>query len=343
MRLWGILAAGLLVISGNAASADVFAVAGVAADGSAQTAAQARDPAVLDAQRRALRTLLERLTAPGDHARLPRVDDRRLATLVQSVEIQTEQSAAQRWSGQIAVRFMPDQVRSLLRGAGIPFTETTARPHLALPIIRTPAGAVLWEADNPWRDALKLVAGAGLVPLVIPTGDGADRATTAERAAAGTVEPALGERYRARVLIAQATGGPQALLVAAWVAGEPGERIEFRVDGGDAFRRAADELTQRLDARWKTVSLAPDAPSPGALLVKLPITSLADWVQVRAALGDIALIKTATPRLVSRSAVIVELDHTGGIAQLQAALAERDLGLAESDGEWVLSRGRPVR
>ncbi len=343
MRFYGVLAAVLLIIGVAPVRADVFAVAGVAAEGTAQTAAQARDPAVLDAQRRALRTLLERLTAPGDHARLPRVDDRRLATLVQSVQIQTEQSAAQRWSGQIAVRFAPDAVRGLLRDAGIAFTETTARPHVVLPIIRTQAGPTLWEADNPWRDALRLVAGAGLVPLLLPRGDEADRATTAERAAAGTVEPTLGERYRARVLIAQATGGPQAVLVAAWVAGEPGERIEFRVDGGDAFRRAADELTQRLDARWKSVSLTPNTGSPGALLVKLAITSLNEWVQVRAALSDIALIKTATPRLLSRSAVIVEIDHTGGIPQLQAALAERDLGLAESEGEWVLSRGRPVR
>ncbi|MDX2104517.1 MAG: DUF2066 domain-containing protein [Alphaproteobacteria bacterium] len=344
LKLLRLIGCAMLVLAAVPVRADVFTIAGLAVEASAQSAAQARDQALLEGQRRAIRALLERLAGREDFARLPRVDDAGLASLVQSLEIISERSAAQRWSGQIAVRFVPDAVRALLRDAGIGFAETTARPVLVLPVWRTPTGLVLWEQDNPWREALAALRGSGLVPILVPRGEPADRETTVERAVAGVVDPALGPRYRAGVMVAQVTGSAEAgLLLAA--SRSDGERIEARIDGPDAFRKAADLLSQRLEADWKAQSLvSPDRSADGTLSVRAPITGLPDWIALRAALGDIALIRTAHPRLITRQAVLLEVAHAGTIDQLQAALGQRDLTLTDVDGEWVLARrGGPSR
>src|SRR3546814_5337389 len=83
-----------------------------------------------------------------------------------------------RYLADLTFRFNPDQVRSLLRGAGVPFAETRSKPVVVLPVFGdSAAGPTLWTGTNPWRDVWAQRRGDdGLVPLTVPLGDLGDLA-----------------------------------------------------------------------------------------------------------------------------------------------------------------------
>ena len=109
------------------AAVDPFSVSGVTVDATAATAAAARDAALAEGQRKAVRMLLERLTAPADHARLPKPSDAEITGLVAGFEVQEERTSPIRYLATLTYSFRPTAVRGLLRGAGVPFAETGSR------------------------------------------------------------------------------------------------------------------------------------------------------------------------------------------------------------------------
>src|SRR5690242_18732180 len=97
-RLAAILVAGVLFVAAGLPagaaraqdrSGDVFAVT-VPVDKTAKSAVAAREEARTDGERRAFRQLLERLTLPADHGRLPRVDGATLTAMVQDISVANE-------------------------------------------------------------------------------------------------------------------------------------------------------------------------------------------------------------------------------------------------------------
>ncbi|HSV28367.1 MAG TPA: DUF2066 domain-containing protein, partial [Candidatus Omnitrophota bacterium] len=77
LRLLGALLILVLVMAPPAFAqglVDAFSVRGVEVDVTAANVQAAKDQAIADGQRQAFRQLLERLTQPADHARLPKAD-----------------------------------------------------------------------------------------------------------------------------------------------------------------------------------------------------------------------------------------------------------------------------
>src|SRR5690348_8790050 len=137
----------------NASPTDIFTVANVPVDATAKSAAAAREAARIDGQRRAFRTLLERLTLAADRNRLPRLSDARITDMIRDFEVANERRSTVRYLADYTFRFRPDQVRQVLRNAGIPFAETISKPVTVLPILTQGSSSVLWDDPNPWRDA----------------------------------------------------------------------------------------------------------------------------------------------------------------------------------------------
>src|SRR5260221_3487060 len=168
-----LLAALLLVAPTSARAADPFTVTGVTVDATAATPTAARDAAVADGQRKAFRQLLERLTAPADYARLPRLADRDIVPLVTGFEVQEERASTVRYLATLTYSFRASAIRALLKGAGVAFAQTASRSVLLVPLLKPATGApLLWEDPNPWRRAwLDHPPTTGLVPVVVPTGE----------------------------------------------------------------------------------------------------------------------------------------------------------------------------
>ncbi len=344
----------LAAMPGAGARADVFEVREVAVDVTAKTAAEARERAITQGQAAAFRRLLERLTLSTDHANLPVFEPGEVTGFVKDFSISDEKTSAVRYLARLHFRFKADDIRRLLRDAGLQFAETPSKPVLVLPVFQSAAGLVLWEDPNPWREAWnRRQAAGGLVTLALPLGDLSDiSAVNVQQAVRGEVD-ALGKlatRYHAGdTVVAYARLGlnpdGQGQRVDVSVTRfspqhEPDTRLLAldQADGEDAqglLRRGADAVAAGLEDQWKRDNLLVGGEA-GVAAVTVPITSLADWLGVQKRLMAVAVVRDIETVLMSLDEVRVNLHYVGAAQQLQTALGQSDLSLVREDNEWVL-------
>jgi hypothetical protein len=333
-------------------SGPVFTVSNVAVDATAQSAVQARDIARADGERRAFRTLMERLTLRQDWSRLPKVTDSDLLGLVQDFEVTSERSSTVRYLATLTFRFRPEAVRRLLRDHGISFTETRSKLVVVLPVLSSGNRVMLWEDPNPWRAAWsQQPLNEGLVPMQVPSGDlAAVQAIDAQRAAKGDKDALaeIGRHYDADVMVAQAalagSGDQRTLQLAttrygagysdqSWassIKANPKESDE------DFYARAVAAVVADVLEAWKSATLQRTGEQ-ATLIAVVPVSNLRDWVVVRDRLQSVSAIQRATLLSLSRDGARVEIHYVGDPQQLQLVLSQRDLSLAQGDADWTLS------
>lgn len=343
--------AAVLLLAIPARAADVFTIGPVPVDATGKSAAAAREQARVEGQRQAFQLLLERITLPSDRARVPHLDSSALNNLVQDFAVANERSSAVRYLADLTFRFRAEEVRRLLRGAGVPFAETVSKPVVVLPVFLGEGDPVLWDSPNPWRDAwANRRAPAGLVPFVVPTGDLSDlSAVDAGQAVAGdeaafsriaqlhgggdvlvTAARVRGQGVFETITTRYGTGGGPQRLVQTWRAGE-GE------DETALFARAVEGVAAAVEETWKRENLL-HFGQEGTLSVAVPLGSIEDWIAVRDRLAGLAAVRRADLVALNRSEARLELRYLGDPAQLKLALAQRDLVLDESGTGWVLRR-----
>lgn len=336
------------------ASDEVFTVANVAVDATAQTAAAARERALQDGQRHAFERLLQRLTPASERTRLPRLTDTAIADLVRDFEIGGEKTSSVRYIANLTVRFKPAEVRNLLRQRGIAFSETPSKPVLVLPVYYGDNGAVLFE-ENPWQAAWAALApGDGLVPFTVPRNDSADAAViTPAQAEAGDVAAlrAIAARYGAAdVLVAvahprpDAASGHIALDVSAsrfgTAATEESIVTSFTPAADDVsayavFDRAAAAVAGRVDENWKQSSLLRFG-SEREISARVPLGGIDTLVAVMRGLDGLAPIQRVDLVRVAHDEAEVRLRFVGDEDQLALLLAQRDLALQRDTTGFVL-------
>ena len=352
----GILA-GAALAQAQEQGADIFTVRGVTVDETAATAAEARQTALAVGQRRAFRRLMDRLVPEGQQDRIPEVDANALQYYVQDFSVNNERTSTVRYLADLTFRFNGDEVRRLLRNAGVGFAETRSKPVVVLPVFsRAGAEPALWLADNPWRDVWARIPGdAGLVPLIVPIGDIEDLAAVdAARALAGARESltAIAERYDADgvlVTAASLSGDPQdgsaVLEVVTRRYHDGAVSVTLRdklvqVDGEpyDGFlKRAADRIDDAVQESWKQQYVL-QFGSQRSILVHVPLTGLDDWLTLRKRLNGVAAIQQTGLNTLSRSEALLEISFVGDEQRLSRALAQRDLFLAlRPDSNWELT------
>ena len=181
---------------------DVFVVPRVAVQAEANSATAAKNSALRAGRRRAMDLLLRRLTVEDDWDRLPRseyhaervitnaatadaivdagfirLSDKQLEELESSFEVFNEKSSQAMYRAFVTYRFKPEEVRQLLKIAGVPYSEAQTRTALVVPVLQTANGQYLWESNNPWMAAWKVRPyNNELTPMVAPLGDLEDAA-----------------------------------------------------------------------------------------------------------------------------------------------------------------------
>ncbi|MFN4310568.1 MAG: DUF2066 domain-containing protein [Ferrovibrio sp.] len=331
--------------------ANPFSVAGVAVDASAESAAAARPVAIADGQRRAFAQLMRRLTLPDDHGRLPRASEAILNDAVAGFGIDEERTSATRYIGKITVQFRADAIRRLLQEARIPYSETTSRPVLVVPVWQTAEGVRIWEAENPWREAWQRRPETdSLVPLSIAPA-AAEGGPSLERLMSGSDDlRALMRRGNYDdVLVATATlqqADPGNMRIDIYLQHQgPADFLNnldmLTVTGGtleETLLTAALDLTRRIEVRWKYATVI-DLEKQGQLSVMAGFGSLAEWTRLRAALAAVPIVRKVDVLQLSHRDAQLLLDFYGEPAQLGTALAQRDIVLTQRDGYWEM-RGR---
>lgn len=367
VRLTPAAAAGLLVLAGATslghAAMDVFQVADVPVDVTSDTAAKAREQALIDGERLAFIRLLKRLTLRKDHDRLPNVSREEMASYVEDLEVEQEKTSPVRYIAKLRYRFKPKQVRNFLNFHSLPFAETPSKPALVLPVYQTAGALLLWDEPNPWREAWKEKPPEdGLLPTMLARGDLPDIAAIgAEQAMAGDVSRlrAVGDRYAVGDVIVAAAATrllPGAAVPTLEVqvsrhGSGAARRSQFRFqpaqeeDLASVLKRAVAEVAQHLENAWKEANLLKFGDEAVAA-VRIPVAGLADWLVVRKKLAGVAVVERLEVVLLSRDEVRVNIHYIGETEQLATALAQADLRLAPEGDEWVLqpapAPGRPA-
>lgn len=332
--------------------ADVFTAYGVPVDVEAETAAKARDIALVQGQRAGLTMVLRRLTLAEDWPHLPELKDDEIAAMVDSIQVSEEKTSAVRYIGRLIIEFKKDDIRRLLRSLNLPFTESRARPTLVLPVFSTPERAYLFEEDNPWLAAWTThqAPPGALFPLLLPIGDLEDVSTIDAGMALNGDENAL-QRIAARygatnILIAAARPAPAGDVPGLDVSlqwrgpmrSETTERsltAEPDEDQGMLMRRAVAEIAETFLERWKRETLL-EFGQEAKLSARLPLTSLQDWLTARRLLRKNGMVRRFEVASMSRGSVQLWLHYLGEPEQLVVSLAQDNLDLTEENGYWVL-------
>ncbi|MDA8231513.1 MAG: DUF2066 domain-containing protein [Magnetospirillum sp.] len=352
-RLFAALLSLLLATAfGQAAAAqgvpDAFTVRGVEVDVTATSANDAKDQALADGQRQAFRQLLERLTDPADHARLPNAD---AENYVRDFAIDQERTSSVRYMATLTVRFKPAAVKTLLRQAGIPFTEARSRPVVVLPVLSAEGRTALWDDPNPWRAAWAGLGGDSLVPLVIPPGDPTDVQTISVQQALAADPGSMaaeGARWRtADVMVAAATLSADSRRLDVTLSSLPGtpapfDSVAYDLQPGEnadqMMARAARDVSRAIDTGYKQANLLRFG-HPQSLAALVPLTGLDDWLTVRERLARVPQVQSYDLVSLSRVEAALVLHVVGDQDKAKAALANAGLPMEWANGYWTM---RPI-
>ena len=340
-----------------AAGGTVFSVAGVAVDVTAGDAAEARTRAIAVGQRQAVERLFKRLLPVSAHGSVPALEDDAITELVRGFEVADERVAPDRYIASLTFHFKPNEISRLLRDLGIAYAITPGRPVVVLPLYRAGGDLFLWEDRNLWRIAwADLPLADGLIRVIAPIGELADVALIDVRQADESHSDrlaAIAERYGARdVVVAEAAVDFDPIFDAPTVRvtlrryDAAGVRIGGGTYSGSASEAldtvlaiAAREARTQLEEEWKEANLLRFDRSD-SLAVDIPLTDLADWLDIRSRLVDLALVRKAEIAALSPNFARVVLHYLGDVRHLAAALAYSGLELVDEGDLWVLRRSR---
>jgi hypothetical protein len=322
-----------------------YTVGDIDVDVTAADAIQARQKGIQEAQRQGIKLLVDRMVPAEDRARVPPIDDARLASLVRGTEFQRERSAGNRYIATLTVVFNADRVRAWLGEANVSAAETVRRKALVIPLWKDRNGLEPLDDRNGWRDAWSgLDTSATAVPVAVVRGDQLDQnVLSVEEAYVGDVSALarLNERYHVpTIIVATAEGDKTGPLTVGGVrydmqTGAKAELPRITVQDASQLGEAARKMHARLDEEWRGVATV-RRDQQAALDVVVPIRALAEWVQVRQRLGAIPSIKTVTVRSLESDHAELHLDYFGTAEQLQKTLAQAGLQLDMDADKWRL-------
>ncbi|MDD3288984.1 MAG: DUF2066 domain-containing protein [Alphaproteobacteria bacterium] len=333
-------------------ASSVYQITDVAVDITADTAAHARDQAVVKAQRSALEQLLTRLGSDTSIAGKQSDDD--IATLVQAFEVQQERTSSVRYIGTFTVQFKPNSVRNLLNKSGSNYSEARSRPIVVLPISTYNGRQILWEDSTKWRSAWDDAAkGSGLVPLIIPSGDLEDIAILS------TAEAIKGKPEAMQAMIEKYQAGSALVAILKSDPDHPtaGQPLEIEAIKYDAYGKASEpmkidptaatdksalsqivrQIRDKLEGGWKQSAKVSKGPS-SHLPVNVPIDSLPAWMAIKKKLGNSPMVNKINTIVLTRGEAKIELEFNGNISDLVTALDQEGLTLEQMEPSraWYL-------
>ncbi len=352
------LVLGLFILQTSQATAgglaNVFEIRGTKVDVTADTAADARDKALMEGEKLAFRQLMRRLVLSEDIDLIPPLGREDLTSFVKDIEIAEEKRSSVRYIATLNVRFKESDIRLLLTNNGISFAETSSKLVLILPVFRSAGAISLWDEPNPWREAWeKRDDFITLVPTVLPVGDLADIATIGAEQAAGGDEQRLAAigarygvgdvlvvdgtlkintssgRYDLDVRLARSGQNDHVDDVYRTLSAEPGEEINV------FLARGAREMTTLIDDEWKKNNLLEFGTS-GFVAVTISLTGLQDWLVMKKQIGAMAMVKKSELILLTRNQARVNLEYYGNFEQLISAFQQIDLDLMPDGDDWKL-------
>lgn len=308
------------------ARAENYTVENIHTEAVGQTATEARQRAMSEAENKGFFELIKRLSDESTATQLSQTHRANISLMVQSTQINNEKISATSYSADVTLSFSPDQIDALLASKGVtPSVEESghsAPSILILPVFTHNNETQLLDNQNPWWNAWNNtnMETSGL-HFLLPIGDLEDISLThiqAVRSHDYTQLKPLADKYHAnRILIADATYGedidtknPTLNVVAYDVKPEGTTDSSMQFTGASnepqtaLLAKAVNGLIYGLNNNWKTQGQLTTAEIRKTL-VKASFSNLQEWQALQRRLSSVETVqKTAVERLAGRYAVI---------------------------------------
>jgi hypothetical protein len=355
-RWWraAVLAAAMLVVSGSSRAADMYRIQGVPVDVTAESGVAAREQALVAGERLGLTRLMQRLTAPTAHGRLPDVASLPIERYVNSFEIAQEKVGPNRYIGVLNVSYVAAEVQSLLNSTGIPHVQRRSDPILVVPVDLSGGEPKAWDETSPWRTAwYDGIEQATVTVLALPLGDLADIAAAPPGALMAGDQMALDAltgRYGSETVVVAAAridrapdgGKPTQIQLTARRAGAWDQPILATVvavpadeDEPTALGHAVGQVVAAIEDDWKRRTAGHVEPVT-ELAVAVPLADLPGWVQIRRELTGLPEVRSLGVDSFAQSEARVTIGYQGDLERLVAAVGRVGLSLAEESDGWRL-------
>ena len=349
-RAWLVFLVALAVsppLAVRAQQYEPFTITGVPVDVRAENVNLARQTALLEGQRAALQSLLQRLTSAAEVQKMPRLSDEELQNLVLDVGIDQEKRSAVRYLATLSVRFKPEAVRRLLRGANISYAEWRGRPVVVVPLTLGQDGLPPADGANPWRDAWRGGVTQGVVPIQVQAAEAADLADPV----------ALAQRFNTQDLVVSEAvvqrleGGKVKLDLTTHGLGPVGGVVDglrsYQGEVGESLemvlRRAAEDMVRAVNDGWKAGNML-QFDRIASLAVMVPLGGFEDWLALRERLNRSTQIRAFEVAALSKAEAALVLHYVGDQQQLSQALLQNSLVLSWAEDHWLLQtvQSRPA-
>lgn len=354
-QMAGVVIAALFLAWSPQASArefSIYTVSNLPLDETAESAAAAREIALAKGQARAFQLVIDRIVPKTEHGRVPQPTPAVLLAIVSGIEVEDEKTSRVRYLANLTVRFNRSAMRRFLRDAEIAFAESIGNPLIVLPVYRAAGTVQLWDAGNLWLKAWQALPSLdGLLPLIVPKGDGEDIAVVSPEQALNGDERrlrAIAKRYQASgaVLAVAALRRDEAANLAVLEVslsrfgtadGDSTSVLRFTADPNmtieSLLATAGGKLRDELVEGWKQDHLIRFGERRDMIVVA-PLSGLAAWIELRRRVSLIASVESADLLSLSLKEATVRFSYFGSDNQLALAFAEQDMELRQGSVSW---------
>ena len=344
-----------------------YDVAKISVDITAQDAVAARAQGMAEAQMRAVKTVIERLTPLSVREQLPELSKEDVETMVNGVSIRAEQNSTTRYIATLDVSVNEQAIKQLLQEQGIPYSEERAPPISLLPVVIA-GDSVKSEGDEGWRQAWEdLDLSHSMTPATVLRPRQDLDVATIKAVLAGDAQAlaAMQGDYGYEPLVIAVGEAAKGSFVTRLAGTDGVGAIKLgRSDtiGGDAkaaAREAAATALGIIENRWKVsqsgevsteVNYAPGTepvPGPGGegappaevprnVVAQVQFSGLKDWQDIRGRLMNVAGIQALEVNSLSARAASITFDYAGSLGKLQKELDQNGFVFVESEGTFVL-------
>jgi hypothetical protein len=332
----------------------IYTVLNMPVDETAVSAAAAREIALAKGQALAFKRVIDRIVPKTEQDRVPQATSAILLDIVSGIEVEDEKTSPVRYLANLTVRFDRSAVRRFLREANIAFAESAGNPLIVLPVYQAAGTVQLWDAENIWLKSWQALPSLdGLLPLIVPQGDGEDIAAISPEQALNGDERRLrsiANLYQAKgAVLAVATlrrdhvSNSTVLEVAlsrfGTADGDSTSVLSFTADPGgtidELLETAAADLRDELVEGWKQDHLIRFGERRDLVAV-VPLSGLAAWIDLRRRVSLIASVEKAELLSLSLNEATVRVTYFGSETQLVLAFAEHNMELNQGSVAWQL-------
>jgi hypothetical protein len=311
-----------------------------------------REQAVQKATKQAFTKLLQNITPQEEwlrHDDITAIVD--WDTILEKFIIVKEETSPE-YSLNLNLFFNRNEVRSLLHDLTVPYAESQKLRLLVLPLMDTATRLLLWDEQNPWRDALEqTTVETKLLEFVLPVGD-VDEVTgiTAEMVNLGAEDVLLNlaNQYEADGVIVSRLhtvydyGNTVLEIENSWYGTKNAKqtKVQYPIQPTEGFEEAllsAAALSyNKLDESWQKSGVI-QLDKQGRIFIRYSPSNAADLERLASLLRSFNIVENVELRVLNIKNSLFQINYFGDERDLANMMIEHGLKLSFQGSLWWVS------